>query len=122
MRTHPHPQRKRPIPEALRLHNEAQRRDPEDVVSDLRRQVRVAVLWRQDERDLDRWVYLERMAPSAFSMEAVKVTYGGGAYRIRLFGVWDRARRQERYLTQVTFWIHRGFPPTRRALVRMRRE
>lgn len=102
----------REIPEALRRHNEEQQRDPEQVVSDLGLRVRVVVLWRQRDDDPEKWVYLERMPPHDFSYEAVKQRWGGGAYRIRLFGAWNRARRQERYITQVAFWIHRGFPPT----------
>jgi hypothetical protein len=100
------------IPEALRRHNEEQQRDPEEVVSRLGRRVRVVVLWRQRDDDPERWIYLERMPPEEFSMEEVKVRWGGGAYRIRLFGAWDRSRRQEHYITQVAFWIYRGFPPT----------
>ncbi len=100
------------VPEALRRHNEEQQRDPEDVVSSLGRRVRVVVLWRQRDDDPERWIYLERMEPHEFSLETVKVQWGGGAYRIRVFGTWDRARRQEKYITQVAFWIYRGFPPT----------
>jgi hypothetical protein len=102
----------RAVPEALRRHNEEQLRDPEIVVQNLGRRVRVVVLWRQRDDDPDRWVYLERMSPDEFSYEAVKARWGGGAYRIRLFGPWDRARRQEKYITQVAFWIWKGFPPT----------
>ena len=102
----------REAPEALRRHNEAQLRDPEVVVSQLRRRGRVVVLWRRREDDRERWIYLERMAPDEFSLESVKNRWGGGAYRIRLFGSWDRARRQETYLAQVAFWIWKGFPPT----------
>jgi len=50
----------------------------------------------------------------------VKQQWGGGAYRIRLFGAWDRERRQERYITQVAFWIHQGFPPTLALRARLR--
>jgi len=42
----------------------------------------------------------------------LEARWGGGAYRIRLFGACDRARRQEKYITQVAFWIWEGFPPT----------
>ena len=52
------------------------------------------------------------MLPDEFSYEMVKQRWGGGAYRIRLFGAWDRARRLERYITQVAFWIWEAFPPT----------
>ena len=52
------------------------------------------------------------MQPHEFSYEAVKIRWGGGAYRIRLFGAWDRARLQAKYITQVAFWTHPGFPPT----------
>ncbi len=111
---------RREIPDALRRHNEEQQRDPEDVVRDLGWRIRVVVLWRQSDDDAERWIYLERMLPGEFSYETVKQRWGGGAYRIRLFGAWDRARRQERYITQVAFWTHRGFPPTPalRALLR----
>ncbi len=91
------------IPVALRRHNEEQRRDPEDAMQNLGRRVQVVVLWRQRDDDPERWIYLERMLPGEFSYEAVKQCWGGGAYRIRLFGAWDRARRQERYITQVAF-------------------
>lgn len=108
------------IPEALRRHNEEQQRDPEEVVSRLARGVRVVVLWRQRDDDRERWIYLERMEPHEFSLETVKLRWGGGAYRIRLFGTWDRARRQEKYITQVAFWIYRGFPPTPALRTRLR--
>lgn len=111
---------RREIPEALRRHNEEQQRDPEDVVRSLARRVRVVVLWRQRDDDPERWIYLERMEPHDFSLETVKVRWGGGAYRIRLFGTWDRARGQEKYITQVAFWIYRGFPPTPALRARLR--
>ncbi len=111
---------RREIPDALRRHNEEQQRDPEDVVRSLGRRVRVVVVWRQRDDDPERWVYLERMEPHEFSLETVKLRWGGGAYRIRLFGSWDRARRQEKYITQVAFWIWRGFPPTAALRARLR--
>lgn len=110
----------REIPEPLLRHNAEQRRDPEEVVSDLGLRVQVVVLWRQRDDDPEHWIYLERMLPSEFSYERVKQRWGGGAYRIRLFGAWSRARRQEKYLTQVAFWIHQGFPPTAALRVRLR--
>ena len=109
------------IPEALRRQNEEQQRDPEMVVNNLGRRVRVVVLWRQRDDDAEQWVYLERMQPSEFSYGTVKQRWGGGAYRIRLFGAWDRARRQETYITQVAFWIWDGFPPTPALRARLRR-
>ncbi|MGH7548797.1 MAG: hypothetical protein ACREMM_11560 [Gemmatimonadales bacterium] len=39
------------IPEALRRHNDEQRRDPEDVVNNFGTRVRVVVLWRQRDDD-----------------------------------------------------------------------
>ncbi len=108
------------IPEALRRHNEEQQRNPEMVVQDLGRRVRVVVLWRQLDDDPERWIYLERMLPDEFSYETVKQRWGGGAYRIRLFGAWDRGRRQEKYITQVAFWIWEGFPPTPALRARLR--
>ena len=41
------------VPEALRRHNEEQQRDPEMVVKNLGRQVRVVVLWRQRDDDAE---------------------------------------------------------------------
>ncbi len=108
------------IPEALRRHNEGQQRDPEEVVRNRRRHTRVVVLWRQRDDDPEKWVYLERMAPDEFSQEVVKQRWGGGAYRIRLFGSWDPRRRQEKYITQVAFWIWNGFPPTPALRARLR--
>lgn len=110
----------RGVPEALRRHNEAQQRDPELVVNRLGTRVRVVVLWRQRDDEPERWIYLERMLPDEFSLEAVKMRWGGGAYRIRVFGAWDRTNRQEKYITQVAFWIWRGFPPTAALRARLR--
>lgn len=107
-------------PEALRRHNEAQLRVPDDVVSRLGRRARVVALWRRHDDDPERWIYLERMAPEAFSMEMVRNRWGGGGYRIRIFGDWDGARRQEKYITQVAFWIWNGFPPTEALETRLR--
>ncbi len=109
------------LPEALRRHNEEQQRDPEQVVNDLGSRVRVVVLWRQRDDDPERWIYLERMPPDEFSYETVKQRWGGGAYRIRLFGTWERTRRQEKYITQVAFWIWQGFPPTPALQARLRK-
>ena len=109
------------IPEALRRHNEEQQRDPQEVVGNLGSRIRVVVLWRQRDDDPEQWIYLERMPPGEFSYEMVKQRWGGGAYRIRLFGAWDRARRRERYITQVAFWIWDGFPPTPALRARLRR-
>jgi hypothetical protein len=100
------------VPEALRRHNLERQRFPEEVIHGLGPRVRVVVLWRRRDDDPERWVYLERMQPEEFSCETVKNRWGGGAYRIRLFGPWERGRRQERYITQVAFWIWEGFPPT----------
>ncbi len=109
------------LPEALRRHNEEQQRDPEQVVNDLGSRVRVVVLWRQRDDDPERCIYLERMPPDEFSYETVKQRWGGGAYRIRLFGTWERTRRQEKYITQVAFWIWQGFPPTPALQARLRK-
>ena|SRR2546426_7891814 len=67
------------VPEALRRHNEEQQRDPQEVVGNLGRRIRVVVLWRQRDDDSDHWIYLERMLPGEFSYEIVKQRWGGGA-------------------------------------------
>src|SRR2546425_13037821 len=91
------------------------------VVKNRGRQVRVVVLWRQRDDDAEQWIYLERMLPGEFSYEIVKQRWGGGAYRIRLFGAWDRARRQRWFITRVWCWIWVGCPPTRALRVRSER-
>src|SRR5260370_13104888 len=57
------------VPEALRRHNEEQHRDPQEVVSNLGRRIRLILLWRQRDHDPAQWPYLPRMLPGRFSYE-----------------------------------------------------
>ena len=101
----------------------AEARDvPDIVVAHLRPHARVVAIWRNDEAHRGRWVYLERMYAQEFSLDEVIERYGGGEYRAKILGRWDRARRREEYLMQLTFGIDRRIPPTAAVVAKMRPE
>ena len=64
---------------------------------------RVVQLWRQLAGDRDVWTYLGRLQPEQCEIEMIGHRFGGGSYRAKILGAWDRERRQEEYLEQVTF-------------------
>ena len=100
-----------------------------DIYTPLRlygRFARVVQVWRLHEAE-NRWLYLERMRPEDYDpsdslVEIVKHRFGGGRYRARVFGDWDRQLQRERYLKQVSFNIEG--PPTAETLhlIRLGRE
>ena len=99
----------------------AEARDvPDIVVAHLRPHARVVAIWRNDEAHRGRWVYLERMYAQEFSLDEVIQRYGGGEYRAKILGRWDRERRREEYLTQIPFAIDPCIPPTAAAVAKMR--
>ena len=93
---------------------------PDIVLLHLRPHARVVALWRQDDAHPERWVYLERIYAQEFSLDEVVRRYGGGDYRAKILGTWDRERRCEVYLTQIAFAIDRRYPPTAATLARLR--
>jgi hypothetical protein len=99
----------------------AEARDiPDIVIAYLRPHARTVALWRQDDGRPERWVYLERISARAFSMDDVIQRYGGGDYRAKILGKWDRGSRREGYLTQIPFAIDSRIPPTATAVAKMR--
>lgn len=103
------------------------RQDPGDVDAVLdyySQRARVVVLWRQNLHRDGRWTYLARLSPTELFMEYgfmeyVQHRFGGGWYRAKIYGTWDRHLRQEEYLTQVTFGV--DGPPTAETFDRIRR-
>ena len=99
----------------------AEARDiPEIVIAHLRPHARMVAVWRRDDARPERWVYLERMYAQEFSLDEVIQRYGGGEYRAKILGRWDRERRREEYLTQIPFAIDPCIPPTAAAVAKMR--
>jgi len=99
----------------------AEARDvPDIVVAHLRPHARMVAVWRRDDARPERWVYLERMYAQEFSLDEVIQRYGGGEYRAKILGRWDRERRREEYLTQIPFAIDPCIPPTAAAVAKMR--
>ena len=80
----------------------------------------MVAVWRRDDARPERWVYLERLYAQEFSLDEVIQRYGGGEYRAKILGRWDRERRREEYLTQIPFAIDPCIPPTAAAVAKMR--
>ncbi len=72
---------------------------------------RVVQLWRQLAGDRDVWTYLGRLQPEQCEIEMIGHRFGGGSYRAKILGAWDRERRQEEYLEQVTFRLADQYGP-----------
>jgi hypothetical protein len=82
---------------------------------------RVVQLWRQVDGTRDQWTYLGRFAPEQCQIELVAQRFGGGWYRGKIFGVWNRELRREEYFEQVSFGIDdRAWPVTAETLERIR--
>jgi len=74
---------------------------------------RVVQLWRQLDHKRDVWTYLGRLPPEQCEIELVAQRFGGGWYRAKICGAWDRERRREEYFEQVSFGIdQRAWPMT----------
>lgn len=66
---------------------------------------RVVQLWRQHSDNRRAWDYLGRLPPGDCDLEVLRRRFGGGSYRAKLFGRWQRRERREAYLEQVSFAI-----------------
>ena len=64
---------------------------------------RVVQLWRQLDGKRDIWTYLGRLDPAECEIEMIGARFGGGSYRAKILGAWDRERRREEYFEQVSF-------------------
>ncbi len=72
------------------------------------------------------WVYIGRLRLDDYRpfsdflfIELVQSRFGGGWYRAKIYGQWDRRSRREEYLEQVSFGI--GGVPTAETLDLIRR-
>ncbi len=72
---------------------------------------RVVQLWRQLDGKRDVWTYLGRFQPEQCEIELIGDRFGGGWYRAKILGAWDRARRREEYFEQVSFGLDRQYWP-----------
>lgn len=72
---------------------------------------RVVQLWRQVDGTRDEWTYLGRLRPEQCEIELIVERFGGGWYRAKIFGAWDRERRREEYFEQVAFGIDQQYWP-----------
>ncbi len=93
--------------------------DIEGVLQHYGGRARVVALWRQHDASPSRWIYLGRLAPEECHLTILKDSFGGGWYRAKIYGHWNRYARREEYLQQVSFGI--DGPPTAETVERMRR-
>ena len=70
----------------------------------------VQLWWRRDP--WSRWVYVGRLKLDNYRpfsdflfIDLVQSRFGGGWYRARIYGQWDRRARREEYLQQVSFAV-----------------
>jgi len=84
---------------------------------------RIVVLWRQLDRKQDVWTYLGRLQPEQCEIEMIGDRFGGGWYRAKILGAWDRERRREEYFEQVAFGIdQQWWPMTAETRERIRKQ
>ncbi len=81
---------------------------------------RVIQLWRLASGPNGRWIYLARIMPEQCTIEYIAHRFGGGDYRAKILGEWDRQRRCELYFERVSFAIDDFFPVTAETLARTR--
>lgn len=85
--------------------------------------VRVVQLWRRLDPMRNEWTYIGRVPPEVCEIEQIGRRFGGGEYRAKLLGDWDRDRRQEQYLEQVTFCLDdQWWPMTAETRERIRKQ
>jgi hypothetical protein len=83
----------------------------------------VVQLWRRVDGTRNEWTYLGRLAPEQCEIELIAERFGGGWYRAKILGRWDRGRRQEDYFEQVSFGISsRRWPVTAETLARIKKQ
>lgn len=79
----------------------------DEILSGYGPRARVVQLWRQLDERPNEWTYLGRLLPEQCEIELIAQRFGGGWYRAKIFGAWDRERRREEYFEQVSFGIDR---------------
>jgi hypothetical protein len=80
----------------------------------------VIQLWRLADGTYNRWIYLARITPYQCTIEYIAHRFGGGDYRAKILGEWDRERRNEQYFERVSFAIDDFYKPTPETLARTR--
>ena len=55
---------------------------------------RIVQLWRKLDGKRDVWTYLGRLQPEQREIGMIGNRFGGGWYRVKILGAWDRARRR----------------------------
>ncbi len=94
--------------------------DIEHIVEDYGPRARVVQLWRLEDGTYGRWIYLARIMPEQCTIEYIAHRFGGGDFRAKILGEWDRERRCEVYFERVSFAIDGCFPVTPETLARTR--
>ena len=95
----------------------------DEILSGYGPRVRIVVLWRQLDRKQDVWTYLGRLQPEQCEIEMIGDRFGGGWYRAKILGAWDRERRREEYFEQVAFGIdQQWWPMTAETRERIRKQ
>ena len=84
---------------------------------------RVVQLWRQLDGKPNVWTYLGRLDPAECEDVMIGRRFGGGSYRAKILGAWDRERRREEYFEQVSFaFDQQAFPMTAETRERIRKQ
>ena len=94
--------------------------DVESILAAYGRRARVVQLWRRLDGSSSEWVHLGRLSPDEVRFEHIACRFGGGWYRAKILGAWDRLSRREEYLEQVHFGIapeHRPLTDETRARI-----
>jgi len=94
--------------------------DIEHIVLGYGPRARVIQLWRQESGSYNHWIYLARIMPEQCTIEYIAHRFGGGDYRAKILGEWDRERRCEVYFERVSFAIDDCFAVTAETLARTR--
>jgi hypothetical protein len=84
---------------------------------------RVVQLWRRLDPTRNEWTYIGRVPPELCDIEPIGKRFGGGRYRAKIFGAWDRERRREEHFEQVAFGIDQQcWPMTAETRARIRKQ
>lgn len=94
--------------------------DVEHIVEGYGPRARVVQLWRMADGTYGRWIYLARIMPEQCTIEYIAHRFGGGDYRAKILGEWDRESRSEQYFERVSFAIDDFYKPTAETLARTR--
>ncbi len=94
--------------------------DIEHIVEGYGPRARVVQLWRLEDGSFGRWIYLARIMPEQCTIEYIANRFGGGEYRAKILGEWDRQPRCEVYFERVSFAIDDFYKPTAETLARTR--